>query len=150
MDRRYKKRIERYWKKMKEKGSRSLSNLDMESWFDYWHTHPDWEGKGNRCLENRCSAVELGYQLLQQTEILAASRGSQVQAWTTICDNTLDNAVYLHSENPTGTPYPHAFEDCMWGLTEIPNLSVAVDLNHHEIGCVTYSSGVLYVIRRKA
>ncbi len=149
MDRRYKKRIDRYWKKMTDYSADSLSELSMESWFDYWHTHPDWEGKGNRRSENRNSAAALGYQLLQQAEALAASKQQPVQIWATVCENTSDNAVYVHSENENGTPFPHTFDDCTWGITELPGLSLDIDLNRHEIGLMNYSERTIYIIRSK-
>lgn len=148
MDRRYKKRIDRYWTTMRKQGLKALGELDMNSWFNFWHTHPDWDGKGNRCTENRASAAVLGYQLLMTAEKLSCHRDADLQCWATFCEDTGNNAIYIHSENPANTPYPYDFPDCQWGASK-PDYLSELDFSAHELGRFVYTDEVVYVIRRR-
>jgi hypothetical protein len=77
MDRRYNKRIARYWARRERACLTALASRDMHGWFNYWHLHPDTDGKGDRCEETRKSAMQLAYRLLQETE--ARCRGSRCE-----------------------------------------------------------------------
>jgi hypothetical protein len=39
-----------------------INNLDFsggsDSWFDFWHTHADWAGQGNKDWEIRKKAID--------------------------------------------------------------------------------------------
>lgn len=59
MDRRYLKRMSVYWAREKKKALMALDSLDMSSWFDLWHTHPDWKSKGNRFPHDRATVAKL-------------------------------------------------------------------------------------------
>ena len=148
MDRRYKKRIDRYWTVMRKRGLNALDELDMNSWFNFWHTHEDWDGKGNRCTENRASAAALGYQLLMTAEELSCHRGADVQCWATFCEDTRNNAIYIHSDNPANSPFPYDFPDCQWAVSK-PDYLSEHDFFAHELGRFVYTDEVVYVIRRR-
>lgn len=61
---------------MSARASQNLSCLDPEDWFDYWHCHIDWQGKGDKRPENRQSAIELGYEVLKMAcEFTSAIKG---------------------------------------------------------------------------
>jgi len=150
MDRRYKKRIDRYWDKMERRSLLALSRVDIYQWFDYWHMHPDWKRKGNKRPENRRSAIELGYKLLHAAEFLCEKRSEPIQCWATVCEDTGDNCVYLHTENPHGTPFPSVVEGTEWGSTDNPILNEIVNRETHEIGKFHYSNKLVYVIRKRA
>lgn len=150
MDRRYKKRMEVYWVREKQRSIASIDLLDFNSWFDEWHTHPDWKAKGNRFGESRALVAKHTYELLYYAETRAKSRANDIQLWATICRDTRDNAVYVHTKNPNGTPYPYAFEGVQWGIDMPEELRGVVDLTSHEIGKASYSGEDVYFIRRKA
>lgn len=151
MDRRYQKRINRYWKQMEGKGLSALSRINLNGWFSYWHTHPDWKSKGNKCPENRQSAIELSYRLLLVAENLCEQRSDTIQCWATICEDTGSNAIYLHTENPNGTPYPYAFDGYEWNIeAENPILSKVVNLSTHEVGKLTWPEEIIYIIRKRS
>jgi len=149
MDKRYEKRMARYWAEMEQKALRSLSSLDMTSWFDLWHTHPDWKGKGNRCPENRMASIQLGYSLLKKAEELARVAPRSIQSWLAVCPNSLDDGVYLHSENPNGTPFPYPFEGVEWGASDHPVLDAVVDSQRHRIGKALYDSEPVFFVTAK-
>ena len=150
MDQRYLKRMTAYWGRQKIKSTRSIEGLDYSSWFDFWHTHPDWKSKGNRCPQDRASVALITYELLLYAEKRAESRKAPIQIFATICEDTGRNAIYLHSENPNGRPFPEPFPNVIWGATQPSELAGIVDLETHEIGRSEYSGEIDYIIRRRA
>lgn len=149
MDRRYLKRMSTHWARKERMALARLDRLDFTTWFDLWHTHPDLRSKGNRCIEDRISVVEITYRLLQHAEQLTATRGDLIQVFATISADTGSNAVYVHTANPNGTPFPHALDYVRWGVDPPPELSNAIDLATHEVG---QTQGVItaeYVIRSR-
>ena len=145
MDRRFQKRIARYLTRQERNASTAISRLDMASWFDLYHTHLDWKSKANRA---KPMVALLTYKLLQQAEASAESRREPIQVWATLCENTGDNAIYLHSQNPNQTEFPYTFDGVEWGVTEPPEAQGIIN-STHEIGRRIYDSGAVYFIRRK-
>jgi hypothetical protein len=146
MDRRFKKRIERYLAERERIALDQFANLDMTSWFDYWHEHPDFKIKANRA---KSMVANLTYSLLKEMEQLASERTDPIQIWATLCENTGNNAIYVHSHNPNGTPFPYTFEGVRWGVTEPPEAVGLID-QAHEFGKREYEDEVVYYIRQKA
>ena len=149
MDRRYKKRIERYWTKMEEKAEVAFSNIDVNEWFDYWHTHPDWDGKGNSKPENRVRANQLTYSLLIKAEEMTKHRENEIQCWALIKNNTMDNSVYIHTENPNGTKFPFDYENVEWDVKNI-EIEKIIDMKVYQIGLFEGDHENTYFIRKKA
>lgn len=149
MDRRYKKRIERYWSKMEKVISRDVSRIDPEGWFDLWHTHPDWDGKGNLRPENKARANEITFNTLLTIEELLKHRGSKVQCFAILKDDTMGNSVYIHSENPNSTEFPFKYDDVSWGVSN-DELSSYVDYTTHEVGLFLGEGPKTYFVRKLA
>jgi hypothetical protein len=150
MDRRFKKKMERYWKKEREKSLREIHSLDIDSWFDYWHTHPDWKFKGNRSNEMKAWVASITYDLLNVVEELTKHQGNRLQVWATLCEDTGNNAIYIHSDNPNSTPYPNDYENVMWGVRGPAVAAELIDQSTHETGTAKYEEEVVYYIRKRA
>ena len=150
MDRRYHKRMENYWLREERKSIMHFSRLDLTSWFDYWHTHPDWKAKGNKSLGDRVAVASQTYKLLNHAETLLKSRGPSVQCWATFCESTTDNAIYIHSQNPNGSPFPYQFDGIQWGVEPPQEAASLIDLQKHEIGKFDYTDCIVYAIRARA
>lgn len=148
MDRRYKKRMTFYWDRERKKSFEAIGALDFSTWFDLWHTHPDWKCKGNRYIEDRITVAKMTYDLLKYAEDLAGNR--EIQIFATICEDTGSNAVYFHTKNPNSTPFPFDFNSKVeWGVTTPSVLENIVDLVIHEIGKAKYDDEIEYIIRKK-
>ena len=129
---------------------RSLDSLDFNSWFDLWHTHPDWESRGNRYPEDRAIVAASTYQLLRYAEKLAVRSAREIQIFATVCCNTGDNAVYLHTNNPNGVAFPHVFPGLIWGVPLPPELNGVVEEETYEVGSESYEGKIEYTIRRRS
>lgn len=146
MDRRYKKKIDKYWAKMEKSATAAINDLDPTSWFDYWHRHIDWYGKGGRRLDNRPSSLKLGYQILNYVELFRLKCKLPTQSWWFIHEESYEDAVYIHSENENGTPYPFLFDEVKWNITDNTILNKVVDINKHKIGVINNEHGITYVV----
>ena len=150
IDRRYRKRMQAYWKRTEARGRRSIERLDITSWFDYWHTHIVWYGRGNTRPENIPQIAATTVRLLQHFEMLAKARSEPIQIWACLCGNTIDNAVYAHSQNPNGSPYPHDFHKVTWD-TSVPDwVAATVPTNTHQIGMTSHDGKAVYLVRLRA
>jgi hypothetical protein len=151
MDKRYRTRLSRYLDRETAQNKRALDKLDYSSWFDYWHTHPDWRMKCNRFSEAKAMAASATYGLLQYAEQLAAVRNGEIQVFGTLCENTGDNAVYLHSVNPNGTPFPVDFSEVQWDVSLLGELAGIVNTEQHQVGAQNLEDGSSqYLIRARA
>lgn len=150
MDRRYRKKMNAHWARAETKARRTVDSLDLSSWFDNWHTHVDWHGKGNSCQENRADVAAATVRLLQHIEHRATGRREPIQLWAMLFGDTRYNAVYAHSKNPNGTPFPHSFGDVAWGKLAPDWMTAAVPDDTYEIGTASDADEVVYLIRRRA
>lgn len=147
MDRRYIKKMEQYWEKEYAKTLCELNNLNIESWFDFWHTHPDWKSKGNRSSETKAWVAVITYELLKETEAITKSQKNRLQVWAALCEDTGNNAIFIHSENPNKTAFPYDFSDVEWGIEDTSELDGLIDRSTHELGQCNYGDEVVYLIR---
>lgn len=150
MDRRYKKKMVGYWQREKKRSIRALDKLNIAGWFDYWHLHIDWYEKGNRFPENRRNVAISTFEILLFAQEKFESRAIPFQIWATICPNTADNAVYIHTVNENGTPFPHGFEGVTWGVDPPVELDGVINSPAYKLGKVVYDSGPVYIITMSA
>lgn len=129
-----------------KKSMLTLEKLDYSSWFDYWHLHPDWHAKGNRYADDRRRVALSTYNLFALAEIRLKDKIGPYQVWATICPDTGDNSVYIHTENENGTKFPHEFADVQWHLPAPEELDNIVDLRVHKIGKAVYESDTVYIV----
>ena len=150
MDRRYKKRIKRYWSDMESKAIDYFDNIDLSSWFDYAHCHLDWKGKGDSRPENRVTCLELGYKIFQLSLNKCEVAKTDIQTWWSVHEESYDDAIYLHSENDNGTPYPYIYDGIVWNTKENELLTSIVDLSLYKIGVIKNSYGTTFIVAKNA
>lgn len=149
MDRRQRTRLLARWAKAYASAVRSVDRLDLNTWFDLWHTLIDWRSRGNRHAEGRAEIARLTYALLQHAEQRFSARNAPIQIFASVCEDTGSNAVYVHSSNPHGTPFPREFPNVQWGVDAPIELNGIVDTTVHRIGRVHYTDETVHIIERK-
>ena len=127
----------------------AFTYVDPNEWFDFWHTHPDWDGKGNSKPENRLRAIELTYSLLKKAVELTNHRVNDCQCWAVIEEDSAQNSVYIHTPNPNFSNFPFEFEGVEWGATN-ESMEKIIDSSSYEIGLLVDSNEKTYFIRKKA
>jgi hypothetical protein len=86
--------------------------LDPAGWYDLWHDHPDWDAEGNETDEHRSVVASETIRLMKLLEGRLAKRPEPWQVFASFATATIeDAAVYVHTPNPNGTPFPHSFDD---------------------------------------
>lgn len=93
--------------------------------------------------------ASLTYRLLCQAEARMEHRGAQAQVWATLESNTGASAVFIHTNNPYGTPFPWNFAEVDWNVSLPQELEGVVEAGH-EVGVSSTEDAICYYIRRRA
>lgn len=126
-----------------------VENLEMgpDDWFEFWHTHLDWDGEGNASPEARRPYLIGLFRLLERLQELARSYPHPSQLWIYILEkDSAQDAVYIHTKNPNRDSFPLDFGfvdfkvDCPNWLMEF----VQPDL--HRVGRDVYEGVVSYYV----
>ncbi|MCS3809500.1 hypothetical protein [Xanthomonas sp. 4461] len=148
MDRRRRKRMERYWARAEAKARAAVDRLDQESWFDLWHTHLDWDGRGRASVEDRQMVNAVAVRVLCYLEERLAHRGAAVQLWADLNSDTVDTGIYAHSANPNGTTFPATFPNLDWQQA-LPVEVAAILPATHRAGTASCDGSTWYVVQRQ-
>jgi len=160
MNRRYRKKMQAwrarkkmraYWAHAEMRERRTIDRLNFTSWFNLWHTHPDWYGRGNTHPSDIPEIAAMTVRLLRYMEMRAQGRSEPIQLWAMLHGNrgnAADNAVYAHSPNPYDTPYPCDFPMVTWDAP-VPDWVSTVVPDTHQIGTGSDDNGFVYFIRQR-
>lgn len=91
-----------------------LSRLDFNEWFDFWHTHNDWDGKGNESWEKRQEHLTNLFKLFEVliTELKKKKLNHEFQIFCYILpEDSAQDGVYIHTKNPNHDNFPSYFEE---------------------------------------
>ena len=103
----------KYYKRLLENDLDAyFDNLDFQSWFDMWHTHPDWRGYGNISWKHRhqhLKALVRWFNYLKE-KISEKTEEFQIFMMVDINDSGQD-AVFIHTANPNIENFPVQFEE---------------------------------------
>ncbi|WKZ58825.1 MAG: hypothetical protein QY309_13210 [Cyclobacteriaceae bacterium] len=86
-------------------------NLDFsggpKSWFDLWHTHVDWDRKGNKDWLTRKKYLRELLETFDQLRLKLRTYPHDFQLWIMIDENDSgDDCVYIHTKNPNADNFP--------------------------------------------
>ena len=120
-------------------------------WFDLWHSHVDWHGRGNRDSEFRRSCLEVLFATWSDVELLTRGLTCAWQSWLLIdpADSSQD-AIYLHTPNPNRDNFPYPFDGVSWGVESPSWLADFVGPLDVDLGRSEHDGAVLYWVRRAA
>lgn len=80
---------------------------DPAAWWDLWHTHVDWRGRGNGSWSCRLDYLHLLAAWYAKISAWGAATKRPFQSWIALHEEDAgQDAVYLHTPNPHGTPFP--------------------------------------------
>lgn len=94
------------------KMERIVASLDFNShrgtWFDMWHTHMDWEGKGNEGFDVRRRYLIEAIKSFDTFWSKLEDHPQPYQAWILVdLTDSSEDAIYIHSPDPAGdSPFP--------------------------------------------
>jgi len=77
------------------------------SWFDFWHTHADWDGKGNKDWHSRKRYLSKLLKTFNELRERLSDYPHDFQLWIMINEkDSADDCVYIHTKNPNGDNFP--------------------------------------------
>ena len=126
----------RYYTQLRRRAATLSVDLTPGQWYDLWHQHFDWVGRsrrGGRARAEHLAALFVAFErMLAQT----ANANMPVQVFLSIApeSNAEEDALYVHTPNPNGTPFSNALEGVTWGVPPPPFLRVFVENERWEVG----------------
>jgi hypothetical protein len=91
--------------------------IDVDGWFDLWHTHPDWRGDGNRSGRDRRRHLAAGFTIFRNLLRQARESGRPMQVFFAIeALDSAQDAVYVHTPNPNRDNFPVRLERFTWDV----------------------------------
>ncbi len=118
-------------------------------WYDFWHTHVDWDGRGNSTPEDRHKHLAALFTVWERVRKQAQMLERPSQTWLRIePEDSSQDAAYLHTPNPQRDVYPHEFEDVEWGIVP-PSILVPFVDDRFEVGRCEYEGVVSFRVRER-
>jgi len=84
-----------------------FDNLDYNSWFNFWHDHPDWYGYGNISWKHLSLHLKALIRRFNYLKTKLSNRSEDFQIFCIIdINDSSQNAVYIHTKNPNQDNFP--------------------------------------------
>ena len=83
------------------------ADMARKRWCDLFHQHLDWDGFGNLSWRHRRRHLAVLLHAFRRAQVELASFPGPYQVFASITpDDSANDAVYVHTPNPNGTPFP--------------------------------------------
>lgn len=121
--------------------------MSNDHWYDMWHQHVDWYGRGNENKKARHAHLQALFALFHNflTQLQDCKR--PYQTWVFVYQNdSAQDAVYFHTPNENCDDFPMRFEETV-SDNEIPELLRKFVYNKKfGIGHLTLEDDTVYII----
>lgn len=108
----------RYYKGLRERASTFGLDLDSGRTYDLWHKHFDWHGHSRRGVRHRAEHLAALFVAFKRALVETSASSVPAQVFVSLapaCHSEQD-ALYVHTPNPNGTPFPHSFNGVRWDI----------------------------------
>jgi hypothetical protein len=135
---------------VKKEANRNLPYFGFNSWFDLWHCHIDWYGQGMLSKLHRRIQLHALFYVMRKIHKYIQHNKTRYQIFTVVYEKHSENdAVYIHTENLNGTPFPCDLKVDIW-LQKTPFwLERYISLENYIIGESLYEGKKTYIIQKK-
>ena len=132
----------RYFRKLHRKAAQFSIDLREGNWFDLWHEHFDWEGYGEFSVRHRREHLAAMFVAFERAVRQLAGFKGPAQVLISIAPQHLsdNDALYVHTPNPNGTPFPFDFGGVRWGI-QVPELLRSFMRPEWEVGEIPQEDG---------
>ena len=139
----------RYYARMRDEAARFSVGVTPDHWYDLWHMHFDRRGYGLRRPRVRAQHLTALFAAFRRAVATAEQSACPVQVFVSIAPprEAGQDALYVHSPNPNGTPFPHPFTGAVWGVPPPALLRPFIDTTSDELGALDDESGRWWVVR---
>jgi len=77
------------------------------SWFDFWHTHIDWDGDGNKSWSSRKKFLDKLLTEFENVKSELKKYPNNYQTWILIDENDSgEDGIFIHTKNPNSENFP--------------------------------------------
>jgi len=104
----------RYFSNLKKEQMLESYDFDFsdDSWFNFWHTHLDFIGRGNEKLKYRKPHIKASFNLMKNLDERLKKWGNPYQIWIEISkEDSSSDAVFVHSNNPSENNFPFQYDN---------------------------------------
>ncbi|ACB60798.1 hypothetical protein Exig_1326 [Exiguobacterium sibiricum 255-15] len=120
----------RYFRNLQKEQQLSAYPLDFspDSWFNFWHVHLDFDGRGNGHLKMRKAHVQALFHLMDELNAALQTWGQPYQLWIELSrlDAGLD-AVFIHTNNPNDDNFPFTYPTLTEPTERLPDYLQTVE-----------------------
>ena len=120
---------------------------DENSWFDLWHTHIDWNGKGYESPESRKAYL---YKLLSTfIEFKSELRNypHEFQIWIIINEeDSSEDGIYIHTKNPNEDNFPIKINPIYNYQSKNTIISEFIEETNLKFATVMYEDNIYYYL----
>lgn len=126
----------RYFRNLQKEQQLSAHPLDFspDSWFDFWHVHLDFDGRGNGHLKMRKAHVQALFHLMDELNAALQTWGQPYQIWIELSRQDAGrDAIFVHSKNPNDDNFPCSVPSLEESVGPLPNYLQSIDLKYYQI-----------------
>jgi len=141
----------RYYARLRRKAATFSVDLAPPSWYELWHDHFDWRGRSRGSGRTRRAHLDALFTAFRRVLVQAADAKVAVQVFVSIAPDAEaeQDALYVHTPNPNGVPYPYRFEGVQWGVMPPPILRDFVRDEPWEVGAALGERTGWWVVRSR-
>jgi hypothetical protein len=123
-------------------------DFSQDGWFDLWHTHLDFYGRGNSSVKIRREHIKAHITLYNSLLEKLQTLEKPYQSWIELVDKDASlDAVYMHTPNPNEDNFPLKIENISWNCAVPTYIKDLIDLNEYNIGYYKSESNKYYIIQ---
>ncbi|WP_028776712.1 hypothetical protein [Shimazuella kribbensis] len=140
----------RYFRNIRRYVSDFKLKIDEDSWFDFWHIHLDFQGRGNHRLHIHKEYIKAHIALYDDLVYRLEKLKKPYQSW--ICIHLEDagaDAVYIHTPNPNNNYFPHCVNNINWNCKIPHSFKGLIDEDKFHVGYFKSVYEEIYFIQSK-
>jgi len=135
MDIRGMKPVDRsYYRKLTKKSRNFSIQMERRQWCDLYHEHFDWDGKGDENRFHRARHLNALFRALRRARVELAGCNQPYQLFAYVdLKNSTNDALYVHTPNPNGSPFPSPIERISVVAQAPPLIMAKINAKYYEI-----------------
>jgi len=124
--------------------------MARKRWCDYSHQHFDWEGFGDRTWRDRRRHLAVLLTAFRRAQVELSRFPGEYQLFASITPgDSGGDAVYVHTPNPNGTPYPMVPNGER--ISQLPSLLAGrIDMTRYQVFRYGHGPSATFTILPKA
>lgn len=118
-----------------------------DDWYDFWHQHFDWEGRGNQGGRERDEHTKAIFTAFENALEQLKEYKEPHQIWLSFSARQPTNdGLYFHTPNPNKNNFPYLFDEYNWDATT-PEFLTPFMKDKYDLGVTEFDGGVWYAIK---